>query len=622
MFTDYLYLTINDHLITDTSLFPDLSAKQARRAVRYIKNKQVLPENGIESTVARFLFAKTLKDLLENPKSDLSVELLDKNSLRKTLQQAYLHSIEMINNHFGRKLVAPMPGPFVVPALGAIIGKREKKIAEGSYGAVYSTSKGYAVKIFLEGELDSPTMRETAILRYLDHPNVINLVAMQLKPPIIAMPLAAGTMDSLQLNKEKRKWYFYQLFRGLAYCHSKHVWHRDLKPDNVLVFDDPSISDQLVKLTDFGLSIPYSRQGRNYTNVVTLWWRAPELLLGDPNYSGAVDVWSLGVMLMDSILGKYSLAGNNKIDELYKIFQLLGIPTEADWPGVTKLPYWVKTLPGSDFAKTIIGTWSRSLEAKIISADDELEVINNTVTWPNKRMSALDVLKLPYFNSVRDKVETQIPAAPITLQPCGDMMLNDQQQIVKQDWFDKRQIIYEWLWIVKQKFKLTERTFFFAIYLMDLVASRIEIERKNQQKYAAATLLISSELYEREIPENEDFVSIAAKAFTIQELLTAKRVVLTKMDFGLVIPTCSDFIFHYTEDSGYNTEKHQQILYYALMLMLNYSYAAQYSQAQIAQIAIEALGLTPKCLNGMIKLYDEGIEKYFVEFDSRLIDLQ
>nr|QBK87748.1 MAG: cyclin-dependent protein kinase [Marseillevirus LCMAC202] len=608
MFTDYLYQTINDNLVTDTSLFPDLSARQVRKAIRYVKSSQALPDDGIETIVARFLFAKTLKNLLENPKSDLSVELADKDSLRETLQQAYLYSIEMINKHFGRKFVAPMPGPFVVPDITAIVGTLEKPLAEGTYGEVYSTSKGYAVKKFLATTLDESTMRETSILRYLDHPNVINLVAMQLEPPNIAMPLAAGTLEGLQLDKEKRKWYFYQLFRGLAYCHNKHVWHQDLKPANVLLFDDPSISGQLVKLADFGLALPYARQGDNYTTVVSLWWRAPELLLDDKNYSGAVDVWSLGVMLMDALIGDQLLAGDSEHNELEKIFKLLGTPTESDWPGVT---IRLETKGVASFK------FSRGLDAEIGKVDpDEMEVINNTVTWPNKRMSALDVLKLSYFDAVRDKIETEIPAAPITVQSCGKMMLNEQQKIIQQTWFKEknRQRIYGWLWEVKKSFWLRNRTFFFAIYLMDLVAGHLSITRVELQKYVVACAFISSDLYEDYVRAESDWVVISAQAYTVKQLLEAKRNILSQLDFKLVIPTCSDFIFHYIKDSGYSKEQHKQILYYALMLMFNYSYAAQYSQAQIAQIAIEAVGLAPECLSDMTRLYDTALREYFAQF--------
>ncbi len=616
MFTDYLYQTVKDNLFTDTSLFPDLSAKQVCKAIRYVKSVRPLPDNGIETIVARFLFAKTLKNLLENPKSDLSVKLLDKDSLRKTLQQTYLYSIEMINNHFGRKFVAPMPGPFMVPDITAIVGTLEKKLAEGSSGIVYSTSKSYAVKKFRATELDKSTMRETSILRYLDHPNVINLVAMQLEPPSIAMPLAAGTLEGLQLDKEKRQWYFYQLFRGLAYCHNKYVWHLDLKPANVLLFDDPSISGQVVKLADFGLALPYARQGNNDTDVVTTYWRAPELFLKDQNYSGAVDVWSLGVMLMDVLVGKHVLAATSEIDELEKIFQLLGTPTESDWPGVTTLPDWglVTSFP----------SFSRGLDTEIGKLDpDEMEVINHTVTWPNKRMSALDVLKLSYFNAVRDKIETQIPAAPITVQSCGKMMLNEQQKIIQQTWFNiqSRQKLYGWLWEVKKHFIMNDRTFFFAIYLMDLIASRT-FNQLELQTYGSAATLISNDLYGWETVTETDFaIVIIGKFFTKEEqqvvelLRTAKRNILTTLDFELVIPTCSDFIFHYIKDSGYSNEQHKQILYYALMLMFNYSYAAQYSQAQIAQIAIEAGGLAPECLSDMTRLYDTALQEYFVKFE-------
>ena len=510
-----------------------------------------------------------------------------------------------------------MPGPFVVPNLTAVIGIRKKEIARGTYGRVYSTSKDYAVKTFLSKELNPSTMRETSILRYLDHPNVINLVAMQLEPPRIAMPLAFGTLKNVQLSKEKRMWYFYQLFRGLAYCHNKYVWHRDLKPENILLFDDSALArfGQIAKLADFGLSIPYARQGDNDTEVVSLRWRAPELLLGDRDYSGAIDVWSMGVMLMDAILGRPTLQSYSDHAELKKIFQLLGTPSETDWPGVTKLPDWPSFHP-----------FSSTLDATIQADPDELEVIKNTVTWPNHRISALDVLKLSYFDTVRDTIETQIPAAPITVQPCGVMMLNEQQKIIKQDWFEPhRQKLYEQLWVTR--IHMSDRTIFLAMFLMDLFCSRTVIETSALSQYTFAALFIAADLYYQVTLTYDDVIWLyrynysekyidAHKDtfFNDKELHDAKNNIIAQFDFKLVMPTCSDSIFHYTEDSGYSSEQYQQIVYHTVMLMLNYSYAIQYTQAQIAQIAIEAVELKPECLRDTTQLYDESIQKYFSRF--------
>lgn len=91
--------------------------------------------------------------------------------------------------------------------------------------------------------------------------------------------------------------YMYQLLEGIAYCHVHRVLHRDLKPQNLLIDNRGHI-----KLADFGLARAFSIPVRTYTHeVVTLWYRAPEILLGAKSYSTAVDVWSLGCIFFEMV---------------------------------------------------------------------------------------------------------------------------------------------------------------------------------------------------------------------------------------------------------------------------------------------------------------------------------
>lgn len=122
--------------------------------------------------------------------------------------------------------------------------------------------------------------------------------------------------------------YFYQILSGLAACHRSRFVHRDLKPQNLLLQDDR------VKLADFGLSRACYLSARAYTHeVVTLWYRAPEILLGSSLYSYSVDVWSAGCIFLEMLNGAPLFAGDSEIDQLFKIFMVLGTPTDVTWPG-------------------------------------------------------------------------------------------------------------------------------------------------------------------------------------------------------------------------------------------------------------------------------------------------
>jgi cyclin-dependent kinase len=116
----------------------------------------------------------------------------------------------------------------------------------------------------------------------------------------------------------------YQLLNGLAFCHSRRILHRDLKPQNLLIDQEGSL-----KLADFGLSRAIGIPVRTYTHeVVTLWYRAPEILLGSKHYSMAVDMWSVGCIFSEMAMQYPLFPGDSEIDELYKIFQYRSIDTK------------------------------------------------------------------------------------------------------------------------------------------------------------------------------------------------------------------------------------------------------------------------------------------------------
>lgn len=143
----------------------------------------------------------------------------------------------------------------------------------------------------------------------------------------------------------------YQLIRGLAFCHCRRILHRDLKPQNLLIDKQGNL-----KLADFGLARAIGIPVRTYTHeIVTLWYRAPEVLLGSKHYSTAVDMWSVGCIFAEMATGTPLFPGDSEIDELFKIFRyynitvklcrLLGTPKEETWAGVSSLPDFKKDFP-------------------------------------------------------------------------------------------------------------------------------------------------------------------------------------------------------------------------------------------------------------------------------------
>ena len=117
--------------------------------------------------------------------------------------------------------------------------------------------------------------------------------------------------------------------------------YRDLKPQNILIS-----KSGVLKIADFGLARAFVPPIRQFTHeVVTLWYRAPEILLGSKTYALPVDMWSVGTIIVEMASKRPIFPGDSEIDELYKIFRILGTPTEADWPTVTSLVDWNKDFP-------------------------------------------------------------------------------------------------------------------------------------------------------------------------------------------------------------------------------------------------------------------------------------
>lgn len=185
----------------------------------------------------------------------------------------------------------------------------------------------------------------------------------------------------------------FQIIRGVDFLHSKKILHRDLKPANILI-DNESL---VVKLADFGLSRLYSFPIRPLTKeVLTLWYRAPELMLGFYNYSCDLDMWSVGCIFAEIFLGRPFIHGDSEIDQLFKIFQIFGTPNEETLPGYSTFPDYNKNFPifkGIGIRKAI---GEKTMEPLAMDLLEKIMVLD-----PCKRLTAREALRHVnkiYFN--------------------------------------------------------------------------------------------------------------------------------------------------------------------------------------------------------------------------------
>ena len=233
-----------------------------------------------------------------------------------------------------------------------------KFLGEGTFGEViqgFSKERQHFVAIKNikikpdEGGLPSAILREVAVLQELDNAHVVKLFEYLVSPLELKLVFELLETDlgkyikSLERPMAPRnvKYMTWQLMKGLEACHSRAVIHRDIKPQNVL------IDRQLrLKLADFGLARSVSTPLPKYTHeVVTLWYRAPEILLGSALYSSGVDLWAMGCIFAEAATGHPVFAGDSEIDTLFKVFQKLGTPSEDIWPGLGELPCYKPSFP-------------------------------------------------------------------------------------------------------------------------------------------------------------------------------------------------------------------------------------------------------------------------------------
>lgn len=283
-----------------------------------------------------------------------------------------------------------------------------KFIGEGQFATVYrardkETDCEVAIKKIKIGNIQEAqdgvnrtALREIKLLQELHHDNVIALLDVYGKDSSISLVFEIMETDLEQILHERKIWlsfphiksYILMTLKGLEYLHKNFILHRDLKPNNLLLD-----KNNILKIADFGLARTFGSPSRIYSHqVVTRWYRAPELLYGARMYGTGIDIWAVGCILAELFKREPLFPGDSDLDTLDRIITVLGTPSEENWHGVTELPDFVKfndVSAGQPFSDKFSAL-----------QQDALDILESMLKLnPNDRCTATQALSMSYFST-------------------------------------------------------------------------------------------------------------------------------------------------------------------------------------------------------------------------------
>lgn len=284
------------------------------------------------------------------------------------------------------------------------MGKYERGpvLGKGTFGEVFKatdkeTGEVVAIKRFRVGDskdgVHMTALREIKIQQELNSPNVVKILNVFEKKNKISLVFEYMDSDLEAIIKDKSivlsagdiKSHMQMLLEALKYCHERQIMHRDVKPNNLLI-----ASTGEIKLADFGLSRFFGSPDPYYTRMVfSRWYRPPELFFECAVYTEVVDIWAAGCIFAELFLRSPWFPGTTDIDQLGKIFAILGTPNEENWPGIQNVPLFVRWNP----------TMPQPLEKVFPQASsDAIDLLKRMMKLdPGQRPTAAEALEHPYF---------------------------------------------------------------------------------------------------------------------------------------------------------------------------------------------------------------------------------
>lgn len=294
----------------------------------------------------------------------------------------------------------------------------DKKLGEGAFSVVYRvkdnrTDKYYAAKVlkarYATAE-DVFNCSELSTLNKLEyHPNVLSIINFVHNPTEGRLTLLFDLMDmslfdffkdrKKALSEKRCKNFLYQMALGLHHLHRSGIFHRDIKPENVLIRQlrkNDTLHMELIQIADLGSVCPIAVAKAKHTAYIsTRWYRAPECLLTSGRYGEKMDVWALGCVFFEILTFQPLFPGDNELDQLQKIHEIVGTPTERMLAKFRKRPIGIvfAKRPGIPLHKLL----------PMISSNG-VDILRRTLFYhPDSRISAKQMINHVYFDDLRNK---------------------------------------------------------------------------------------------------------------------------------------------------------------------------------------------------------------------------
>ena len=289
------------------------------------------------------------------------------------------------------------------------------KLGEGAYGTVYlaEDSKNNNIKVALkqlkggtvEEGVPISCLREISLLKELSHINIVKLmdvIHLNSSITLVFEYVETDLKELLKKNENKPlppklyKSLLYQLLKGIQNIHKMKILHRDIKSENLLIS-----KDNVLKITDFGLARGYGLPIKNFRNdVVSLWYRSPDILLGNEQYERSVDMWSIGCIFGEMVTGTIFFKGFSENDQLRKIFEILGTPNEKWYKFYMEYPGWEK----QDLTEVSLPKKWKDVLPNL--DDNGIDLISKLLELdPEKRILAPEALEHPFFKDLDENTK-------------------------------------------------------------------------------------------------------------------------------------------------------------------------------------------------------------------------